>query len=260
MHYFSPVHRMPLLELVVAPQTNEQSVATARECGIRQGKTVIVVKDGPGFYTSRILSPFLNEAMLLLAEGATVDAIDRAVTGFGFPVGPLALLDEVGIDVAAHVARHSGDLYAERGLGASDALPRLDDAGLKGRKAGQGFYRYPPKGKKSVNEEVYGYFEGRTDTRVDAEQIALRCASLMVNEAVYCLQETVIGSARDGDIGAVMGLGFPPFLGGPFHYLDSLGARGAVEQLERLRDAHGPRFEPAPLLREQAASGARFHG
>jgi 3-hydroxyacyl-CoA dehydrogenase/enoyl-CoA hydratase/3-hydroxybutyryl-CoA epimerase len=259
MHYFSPVPKMPLLEIIVTDTTADWALATAREIGIRQGKTVIVVRDGPGFYTSRILSPYLGEAIILLEQGARVEQIDRALKDFGYPVGPMALLDEVGIDVAAHVARNFGALYAHRGLGGSEAFGRLHEAGFAGRKNKRGFYRYdgPKKGKgKQVNEEVYAVVGGAPRRTFPAEEIVSRLALLMVNEAAYCLQEEVIASERDGDVGAILGLGFPPFRGGPFAYVRAEGARSIVERMERLRDAHGPRFQPAPLLRDLVQSGA----
>jgi len=264
MHYFSPVPKMPLLEIVVTEQTAPWAVATARAFGIRQGKTVIVVKDGPGFYTSRILSPFLGEAMILTEEGARVEEIDRAMKDFGYPVGPLALLDEVGIDVVAHVARNFGELYEHRGLRATDAFDRLYQAGYSGRKNRRGFYRYEiedkkKKAKKQVNEEVYGLVGGAQRRSVPSREIADRLSLLMINEAVYCLEEGVIASARDGDVGAILGLGFPPFRGGPFRYLDALGLPAVIERMETLREAHGPRFEPAPLLRRMASENRTFH-
>ncbi len=262
MHYFSPVPKMPLLELVVAEKTAPWAVATARAFAVKQGKTAIVVEDGPGFYTTRILSPFLNEAVLLLEEGARMEALDGALKDFGYPVGPVTLLDEVGIDVGAHVARELGPVYAHRGLGASDALPRLFEAGYQGRKNGRGFYVYPPrgkKGKKRPNAEVYGLLGGAPRRPMDRKAMAERLALLMANEALHCLQEGVLSCPRDGDVGAVFGLGFPPFRGGPFRYLDALGARQAVDQYEALAQLHGKRFTPAPLLVEMAKSGKKFY-
>jgi len=262
MHYFSPVPKMPLLELVVAPSTADWAVATARAFGVKQGKTVIVVKDGPGFYTSRILSPYIAEATMLVQQGATVEDVDRALLDFGFPVGPLALLDEIGIDVAAHVARNFGQLYAHRGLGDTDAFARLDEAGYAGRKNKRGFFRYDGRGKKRrklANEDVYSVLGGESRKEIPAEQMARRLSLLMVNEAAYCLEEQVIASPRDGDVGAILGLGFPPFRGGPFRYVDSVGSRSMVDMLSQLRDAHGPRFEPAPLLRDMARESRSFH-
>ena len=263
MHYFSPVPKMPLLEIVVTPATAEWAVATAHAFGTAQGKTCIVVRDGPGFYTSRILSPYLNEALTLLDEGARVEDVDRALLDLGFPVGPLALLDEVGIDVAAHVGRNFGDLFAYRGLGSSAALARLDERGYKGRKNRRGFYRYDAakrRGARPVNDEVYALFGGGERRDLDAEEAADRLALLMANEAVHCLEEGVLTSPRDGDVGAVLGLGFPPFTGGPFRWIDRRGSGETVAALERLRARLGERFAPAPMLSVLAKSGFRFHG
>jgi 3-hydroxyacyl-CoA dehydrogenase/enoyl-CoA hydratase/3-hydroxybutyryl-CoA epimerase len=261
MHYFSPVPKMPLLELVVTPRTSDEAVATARAFGVRQGKTVIVVRDGPGFYTSRILSPYLAEATTLVREGAPVEQVDRELKDFGFPVGPLALLDEVGIDVAAHVSTNFGALYAARGLGATDAFRVLHQAGASGRKAGRGFYTYERRrrGPRPVNAGVYDLLGAAPRRGLPPGVIAERTAYLMVNEAAYCLDEGVIGSPRDGDVGAILGLGFPPFRGGPFRWLDAEGIATFVARIERLAAEHGPRFAPAPLLRRMAASAECFY-
>ena len=262
MHYFSPVPKMPLLEMIVTDKTAPWAVATARAFAVSQGKTVIVVKDGPGFYTTRILSPYLNEAMTLLAEGASVELVDRAAKDFGYPVGPIALLDEVGIDIGAHVVKEFGPLYAHRGLGASDALPRMNDAGYAGRKNGRGFYVYPAgrkKGKKRVNREVYAFFGGEARKTMDPVEVAERMAFLMVNEAAYCLQEEVLSSPRDGDVGAILGLGFPPFRGGPFRYADASVPSSLVSRMEAFAERFGPRFAPAPILKDLAKGGGRFY-
>lgn len=259
MHYFSPVPKMPLLELVVTPRTAPWATATARAYGLAQGKTVIVVQDGPGFYTTRILAPYLNEAMRLLEAGAEIRALDRALQDFGFPVGPVTLVDEVGVDVGAHVASELGKIFESRGHGASGTFRAVSRAGYAGRKNGKGFYRYGARGAKEVNPDIYAFFGGPARKALPAEDMADRLVLAMVNEAAYCLQEGIIGSARDGDIGAIMGLGFPPFLGGPFHYADQRGIRKVVDRLEDLAKLHGPRFNPAPLLVEMATAGRRFH-
>ncbi len=261
MHYFSPVPKMPLLEIVVAEKTSPEAVATARAFCVAQGKTPIAVKDGPGFYTTRILAPYLNEAMLLLEEGAAIEELDRAMKDFGYPVGPMALLDEVGIDVGAHVALDLGQVYAHRGLGASRILPLLYEKGYKGRKNGKGFYVYPPKGargRKRPNEEIYRILGTVPRKKLPAETIQDRLALVMVNEAAHCLGEGVIASPRDGDLGAVLGLGFPPFRGGPFHHVDATGVSSLVDRLKGLAEHHGPRFEPAPALLELVDRGGRF--
>ena len=262
MHYFSPVPKMPLLEIVVAETTADWATAMARDFGITQGKTCIVVKDGPGFYTTRILAPYLNEAVVLLEEGAKIEDLDRVMKDFGYPVGPVALMDEVGIDVGAHVAADLGAAFAERGLGSSDALPKMYEAGFEGRKNGKGFYLYPKKKKKGprqVNDAVYRFFGGPDRRTIAAEEIRDRMALLMVNEAVHCLDEGVIASAEDGDLGAILGLGFPPFRGGPFRYVDHEGAAAIIKRMEEMTQRHGPRFQPASSLRELANTGGRFY-
>lgn len=263
MHYFSPVPKMPLLEVVVAKKTAAWAVATARAFGVAQGKTVIVVRDGPGFYTTRILGPFVNEAVVLLDEGAAIPALDRALLDFGFPVGPVALLDEVGIDVAAHVSKDLGKAFAARGAAPSPTFAKLFDAGYRGRKNAKGFYLYanarPSGGRKEVDPGVYELFGGASRVPMPAADLVDRLVLLMVNEAAWCLGEEVVASPRDADAGAVLGLGFPPFRGGPFRYVDAVGAAAVVERMERLAKLHGKRFLPAPLLREAARSGLRFH-
>ena len=261
MHYFSPVPKMPLLEIVAAAKSAPWAVETARAFGAAQGKTVIVVKDSPGFYTTRILAPLMNEAILLLDEGADVLALDAALRGFGFPVGPATLLDEVGIDVAAHVSDDLGEAFGARGLSPSPTLAKLAQAGWHGRKSGKGFYRYAtPSGKKEVDPGVYAFFGGPGRKALDPGEMVDRLALLMVNEAIWCLAEGVLASPRDGDVGAILGLGFPPLRGGPFRYADAVGAGALADRMRRLADRHGPRFTPSPLLAEVAASGrGRFH-
>jgi 3-hydroxyacyl-CoA dehydrogenase/enoyl-CoA hydratase/3-hydroxybutyryl-CoA epimerase len=260
MHYFSPVPKMPLLEVVVTPRTAPETTATAVALGKRQGKTVIVVNDGPGFYTSRILAPYMNEAARLLVEGAAVEALDAALVDFGFPVGPVTLLDEVGIDVAEKVGKVMAAAFGERMTGPGELAKVVADGRL-GRKSGRGFFRYRGGTKQGVDETVYDLLPGgRSRKRIDAAEMAERVVLQMVNEAILCLGEGVLRSARDGDVGAVFGLGFPPFRGGPFRYADAQGARALLAALLRLRDRHGKRFEPAPLLEERARSGSSFHG
>lgn len=264
MHYFSPVPKMPLLEIIVTPKTEPWATATALDVGIRQGKTVIVVNDGPGFYTTRILAPLMNEALELLDEGADIRDIDRAMRRFGYPVGPIALLDEVGIDVGVHVSRILGKLFAGRNVKPSAAMEKLSEAGYKGRKNNRGFYLYGGpaargKKKKEVNRDVYAFFGGPQRKKMDAAEIQNRLSLVMVNEAAWCLQEGILNSPRDGDIGAVFGLGFPPFLGGPFRYLDRLGLEKALALFAEFENRHGPRFSPAAILRDHQRANRRFY-
>jgi len=263
MHYFSPVPKMPLLEIITTEQTADWVTATAREVGIRQGKHVIVVNDGPGFYTTRILAPFMNEALMLLEEGIAIEELDKHMKQFGFPVGPAALFDEVGIDVAAHITEVLSDLFAERGIEPSRKPTKLFEEGYKGRKNKKGFYHYKQKDgdtkKADPNENIYTYFGGSQRTAMDAETVQQRMTLTMVNEAAWCLQENILQNPTDGDLGAVLGLGFPPFLGGPFRYIDREGPAAIINQLEKYEELHGPRFTPANILKEYAQSGKKFH-
>jgi 3-hydroxyacyl-CoA dehydrogenase/enoyl-CoA hydratase/3-hydroxybutyryl-CoA epimerase len=257
MHYFSPVHKMPLLEIITHKGTADWVTATCVEVGKRQGKTVIVVNDGPGFYTSRILAPYMNEAAHLLAEGADIAELDKALVDFGFPVGPITLLDEVGIDVAHKVGPIMETAFGKR-MAAPKALEKVVSSGRLGRKNQKGFYLYGDK-KKEVDATVYDLLpHGRDRKHLDAREMAERCVLQMVNEAVRCLDEGVLRGARDGDVGAIFGLGFPPFLGGPFRYADSLGAAELLKRLEHYQDKCGERFTPAPSLEGMAKAGQLF--
>ena len=258
MHFFSPVHRMPLLEVIATEQTSPEAIVTAVAYGKRLGKTVIVVNDGPGFYTTRTLAAYMNEAGRLLDEGASIESIDRALEGFGFPVGPITLLDEVGIDIGGKVGLVLAEALGAR-MTPSEAMRRVVTAGRTGRKGGSGFYRYDPTGKKGgVDESVYEVI-GVQRRELSREEIVERCVLAMVNEAVCCLEEGVLRSAIDGDVGAVFGIGFPPFRGGPFRYVDSVGAPRIVDRLEDLNVRYAPRFKPAELLLDMAAQRRSFY-
>lgn len=261
MHYFSPVPRVPLLEVVDGPRTDPGVTATAVDVGRRQGMTVVVVGDGPGFYTSRILGPYINEAAHLLADGASVDAIDTALEELGFPVGPFRLVDEVGIDVAAKIS----DIL-EEGLGArlapAAAMAAVVGDGRQGRKNGRGFYRYTDHDGTQVRGEVdaaiYELVPRAPRPAPDTAEIVDRAVLAMANEAVRTLGEGVLRSARDGDAAAIFGLGFPPHLGGPLRYIDDRGPADVVDRLRRLVTEHGERFAPATLLVEVAERGGSF--
>jgi 3-hydroxyacyl-CoA dehydrogenase/enoyl-CoA hydratase/3-hydroxybutyryl-CoA epimerase len=262
MHYFSPVDKVPLLEVVAGKRTEPWVVATSVALGKAQGKTVIVVRDGPGFYTTRILGPYVNEAGYLLAEGVPVEEIDEALLRFGFPVGPLKLLDEVGIDTGHKIAKVLHEAFGDR-MAPAPALEKVFADGRAGRKNGRGFYRYgeAARGKagRRVDPTVYDVIGARPAGGHDPEAIARRLVLPMVNEAVRCFAEGILRSARDGDVGAVLGLGFPPFRGGPFRYLDGRGAAAVRAELEELRRRHGERFAPAPLLEDLARGGKKIY-
>jgi 3-hydroxyacyl-CoA dehydrogenase/enoyl-CoA hydratase/3-hydroxybutyryl-CoA epimerase len=265
MHYFSPADKIPLLEVVVGRRTAAWVIATCVALGKRQGKTVILVNDSVGFYTTRIVGPYIAEAARLLMEGVPIERIDRALVEFGFPLGPLRLLDEVGIDVAQKIAETLRQEYGDR-MGPAGVLARMVEGKRHGKKNGRGFYRYEPRGDgtferhdEEVDDSVYELLGIKPDADSDPEQVALRCLLVMVNEAVRCYEAGILRSARDGDVGAVFGLGFPPFLGGPFRFIDGRGAARVTALLDDYRDRFGERFEPAPLLRTLAERGLGFH-
>ena len=260
MHFFSPVHKMPLLEVIVTEQTSPEVTATVVAYGKKLGKTTVVVRDGPGFYANRILSPYINEAGKLLDEGATIEDIDGALMEFGFRVGPITLVDEVGIDIAGKAGNIIADAFGSR-MAPSQSLQRVVSAGRYGRKGRKGFYLYDESGKKGgVDQTVYDLLPtGRDRRKIPADEIRQRTVLAMVNEAARCLEEGILRSARDGDIAAVFGIGFPPFRGGPFRYMDSLGIADIVAQLDELNGRFPPRFQPADLLVEMGRSGLRFY-
>ncbi len=263
MHYFSPVPKMPLLEIIIHEKTTDWVTATALNVGIKQGKTCIVVKDGPGFYTTRILAPFMNEALLLMQEGVNPLFIDKTMKKFGFPVGPITLIDEVGIDVGAHIS--TGDLaplFEKRGAKSSDVLKQMSEKGFKGKKNKKGFLLYDEKtGKKvrgKINPEINEFFPTKSNN-ILAEEIQERMAMMMVNEALFCLEEGILAKPLDGDIGAIFGLGFPPFRGGPFRYVDYEGFENILNLLKSLEEKHGARFKPANLLEKYISENKKFY-
>ena len=260
MHFFSPVHKMPLLEVIRGEATSPETVATVVAFGKKIGKTVIVVNDAPGFYANRILSPYVNEAGKLLDDGAAIETVDRALVQFGFPVGPITLVDEVGIDVAGKVGNIIADAFGER-MVPSRTLQQVVSAGRYGRKGRKGFYRYDAEGKKGdVDTGVYDIFPtGQNRVEISVAEIQQRTVLAMINEAARCIEEGILRSPRDGDVGAVFGIGFPPFRGGPFRYIDSVGVAKIVEQLEELNSRFPPRFKPADILVDMARKNERFY-
>jgi 3-hydroxyacyl-CoA dehydrogenase/enoyl-CoA hydratase/3-hydroxybutyryl-CoA epimerase len=257
LHFFSPVEKMPLLEIIVTDRTDPSVAATSHNWGKRLGKTPIIVNDAPGFYVNRILTPYMAEAALLLEAGVRIEALDRAMLDWGFPVGPVTLYDEVGLDVAEKAGKIMAAAFSDR-MEPSDVVARMVASGRQGRKNGRGFFHYEEGEKKGADESVYEVIGNPAAREVPQAQIQERLALIMINEAVRTLGEGVLRSARDGDVGAVMGIGFPPFRGGPFWYVDQTGAGETVSRLQALEAQHGPRFAPAPLLLDMAASGTVF--
>ena len=253
MHYFSPVEKMPLLEIIKGDKTADWVTATAVQLGKDQGKTVIVVNDGPGFYTTRILVPYIMEAVRLVLEGIAIEDIDTALEKFGFPVGPIKLMDEVGIDVGSHIVENLNQAFGDR-VPLIEEVEKVIADDRKGRKNKRGFYSYDSKSKGKVDESIYSVLgiDEPGSKHLNADIIVERVLLTMLNEAAFCLGDGILRSARDGDIGAIFGLGFPPYLGGPFRYMDSLGATEVLAKLKALEEVNGKRFTAAPALSKLA--------
>jgi len=266
MHYFSPVPSMPLLEIIPHAGTSGEALATAFAVGNKQGKTCIVVKDVPGFYVNRCLGPILMEVSALVKEGVPLDRLDNAMKKFGMPVGPITLIDNVGVDVASKVSSYlaSADLGVRMGGGDLSLMSKMVEKGWLGKKTNQGFYTYSgKKGKPTIGAEVTSYlkeFTGGNTSDLSETEVQNRIVARLVNEAAMCLQDEIIENPVCGDIGLVFGIGFAPFRGGVFRYLDSLGTSSFVDMMNGYAETKGEHFEPCQLLKDYASSGKKFHG
>jgi 3-hydroxyacyl-CoA dehydrogenase/enoyl-CoA hydratase/3-hydroxybutyryl-CoA epimerase len=264
LHFFNPVHRMPLVEVARTPATRPDVLAVLTRWSIALGKTPVQVKDSPGFIVNRVLMPYLNEAVILVAEGPGIAAIDGVMRRFGMPLGPLELLDQVGLDVAAHVAASMAPLLAGR-FEPNDAFERLRTNGWLGVKSGRGFYLHRGK-KATVNALAENLLRSGKETPVLAAlspqarlaEARERMVLLMVNEAALALAEGLAADAEAIDLAMVLGSGWAPHRGGPLHLADDRGLAEAVRALEGLAARHGRRFEPCAELKRRAAAGERF--
>lgn len=259
MHFFNPVHRMPLVEVICGARTSDETVATIFALARTLGKTPVVVKDSPGFLVNRILAPYLSEGVRLVRDGCSIEDVDRAMTDFGMPVGPLALLDDVGLDVASKAGEVLQAAFPDRmQAGGDEALAAV---GRLGRKSGGGFYDYRDGKRGEPSAEAYkalGVEEPKMSL-LPASEIESRLVFAMINEAAYCMADEVVASPSKLDLAMIFGTGFPPFRGGLLRYADALGAARIVGALEELASRVGTRYRPAPLLQEMAKSAARFH-
>ncbi len=258
MHFFNPVHKMPLIEVIYGEKTDPVVTATVFDLAKRMGKTPVVVKDAPGFLVNRILAPYLGEAVRLLLEGADFAAVDKAMRDFGMPVGPFELLDDVGIDVATKAAETLSGAWPER-MPVDPAFGKMVAARRLGRKTGKGFYAYE-KEKRTGPDPALAPELGipRTSGTISTEEIRRGLLYPMVNEAAFCLAEGIVESPAKLDLAMIFGTGFPPFRGGLCAWADSVGARAVVDGLSRLAAEKGPRFTPAPLLSDMARTGRAF--
>jgi len=250
MHFFNPVHRMPLVEVIRGKQTGDTAVATLFDLAKRLGKTPILVLDSPGFLVNRLLGVYLNEACLLAEEGYGFQWLDHQVKAFGMPMGPFRLIDEVGIDIAAEVAETLGHAFQDH-LETSELLSKVRETGLTGKKGGKGFYVYEKGHSQGVNSQI-STFLTEEKTKQSGEAVR-RMLYLMINEAARCLEEGIVASPEDVDTGMVFGTGFPPFRGGLCRYADAEGLPQITETLETFAGSRGKRFQPAEYLRGRTA-------
>jgi 3-hydroxyacyl-CoA dehydrogenase/enoyl-CoA hydratase/3-hydroxybutyryl-CoA epimerase len=261
LHFFSPAEKMPLVEIIVGHATTDATLARSMDYVRAIGKTPIVVNDSRGFYTSRVFGTYISEGMALLEEGVPPALIDRAGLMAGMPVGPLAIADEVSIELVHKIAQQArvdlGSAYAER---AADrvASKMVADLGRLGRKSGAGFYDYPADGSKHLWPGLAEQFPVKV-LQPTLEEIIERLILVQSVETARCLEEKVLRAPIDADVGAILGWGYPSFRGGPIGWLNTLGTAASVAALERLAKKHGPRFAPPQLLHDMAARGERFY-
>jgi 3-hydroxyacyl-CoA dehydrogenase/enoyl-CoA hydratase/3-hydroxybutyryl-CoA epimerase/3-hydroxyacyl-CoA dehydrogenase/enoyl-CoA hydratase/3-hydroxybutyryl-CoA epimerase/enoyl-CoA isomerase len=261
LHFFNPVRRMKLVEVIRGAKTSDETVATAVAFAKRIGKSPIVVGDGPGFLVNRLLFPYMNEAIELLLDGASIKEIDRAATAFGMPMGPLTLYDLVGLDTATYAGMVMYQAFPERVV-AAPLVPAMVKLGRLGQKSGKGFFSYQnKKGRAEDDPEVEKLIATyrRGGTKLTREQMQSRLFLPMLLEATRMLAERIVRDVRDVDLGLIFGLGFPPFQGGLLYWADTIGAKKLVEMVKPLAPL-GKRFEPTPLLLDMAASGQKFYG
>lgn len=260
IHFFNPVHRMQLVEIVRGPRTSAAALDTALGFVKALGKLPVLVNDRPGFLVNRILLPYMVEAVRLFAEGVAVERLDRLMLDFGMPMGPARLCDEVGLDVAQHVAADLQGRLA-RPVPIDDTLQKMIARGWLGRKSGTGFHVFPPgKGaKERPNPELASLQAPGSGAAQDDATLVDRMVLVMVNEAARVLEEGVVESPDDVDFGMIFGTGWAPFRGGPLRYADARGVAEIVARLQKLQKEVAPHFEPCAHLLHLAQSGARFH-
>jgi len=262
LHFFSPVDRMPLVEIIRGKKTSDATLARALDFVQRLRKTPIVVNDSRGFFTSRFFGSYVNEGIAMVGEGVAPALIENTARMLGMPVGPLAVQDEVGLDLAVSVTRQTkADLGDAWQPGTSYPIVEKLSAGLgrHGRKSGGGFYDYPQGGKKHLWSGLSDIWPAR-DPQPEMAEVRRRMLYIQLIEAIKCMQEGVLEYAADGDVGAVFGVGFPAYTGGPFSYVDHLGAARVLRECNELAKRYGERFKAPRLLREMARDGRRFYG
>jgi 3-hydroxyacyl-CoA dehydrogenase/enoyl-CoA hydratase/3-hydroxybutyryl-CoA epimerase/3-hydroxyacyl-CoA dehydrogenase/enoyl-CoA hydratase/3-hydroxybutyryl-CoA epimerase/enoyl-CoA isomerase len=261
LHFFNPVRMMPLVEVIRGRATSEETIATAVAYARRIGKSPVIVNDGPGFLVNRALLPYMNEALLLLEEGATIKQVDRAATSFGLPMGPITLYDTVGLDIALHAGEVMQAAFPDRVV-PSTILPAMVEAGRIGKKAGRGFFDYGGKkkdrGQDSLEAGSIIAAQRRGGKKFSTEELTDRLLLPMLLEATRILEDGVAADPRDVDLALIYGIGFPPFRGGLFFWADMLGAPAIMEKLKAYNSL-GKRYQPTKLLKDVAKNNGKFY-
>lgn len=260
LHFFSPVEKMPLVEVIVGEKTNQETIARSLDYIQQLRKTPIVVNDSRGFYTSRVFTTFTDEGTTMLAEGISPALIENAAKFSSMPVGPLAVLDEVTVELAYKITKQTeadlGDDY-EPSTG-WPVLKKMYDLDRKGKRFGVGFYEYPEDGRKRLWNGLSEHFPEAAE-QPEFALVKQRLLHRQALEAARCLEEGVLTEAVDGDIGSVFGIGFPPHTGGPFCYIETIGVQRFVDECQALAEQFGQRFTPSPWLINMAAKGGKFY-
>jgi 3-hydroxyacyl-CoA dehydrogenase/enoyl-CoA hydratase/3-hydroxybutyryl-CoA epimerase len=261
LHFFNPVSRMKLIEVVVGRQTSDETRDRVLAFARQIGKLPVLVQDSPGFLVNRVLFPYLLEAAEMFQDGVSAEAIDQALVQWGMPMGPLRLIDEIGVDITIDIADTLEKAFGARDR-APDILRKMRDARMLGRKSGGGFYKY--EGKAQTPNEALQEWRGPSTSPAIAgsarDDITNRLVCLMVNEAARCLEEKVVAAPEDADYGMILGTGFPTFRGGPLRHAESHGIKNLVTEMDELRTQAGEKFAPCDLLRQHAQKGTTFYG
>jgi 3-hydroxyacyl-CoA dehydrogenase/enoyl-CoA hydratase/3-hydroxybutyryl-CoA epimerase/3-hydroxyacyl-CoA dehydrogenase/enoyl-CoA hydratase/3-hydroxybutyryl-CoA epimerase/enoyl-CoA isomerase len=258
LHFFNPVDRMQLVEVIRGEKTSDETVVTLVALARRIGKTPIVVNDCPGFLVNRVLFPYINESLLLLEEGVSPRAIDKAAVAFGMPMGPITLNDLVGLDTSLYAGKVIDAAYRDRAV-RTTILDELVKAGRLGQKTGAGFYSYARGGKGADDPALAKLLERHGKKEMSAEEIQDRLFLPMLTEATRVLEEGIVKTPGEVDMGLILGIGFPPFRGGILHWADTVGGDAILKKLEKYASL-GKRFEATPLLKQAAGSGKGFFG
>jgi 3-hydroxyacyl-CoA dehydrogenase/enoyl-CoA hydratase/3-hydroxybutyryl-CoA epimerase len=275
LHFFNPVSRMTLVEIVIARQTSDETRDRSLAFVRQVGKVPVIVRDSPGFLVNRVLFPYLLDAAELFESGADAERIDRALVEWGMPMGPLRLIDEIGLDITIDIGNTLEKAYGQRDHVAA-VLLWLRDQQMLGRKTGAGFYKYEGKAQ-TPNEALAQWLRGAVAGGADPgrsavsprpepastppatdEELTHRLIFLMVNEAARCVEEGVVDSPEDADYGMILGTGFAPFRGGPLRFAEHLGIKETVEELERLARTE-EKFTPCEILKKHARDGTKFY-